>query len=590
LVTVTEVNKNSVNLSFKDGTVGRRYGGGPLPATERERGVMKFKEALAQFVLQVRAVMGKLTPTQRLSVGLLGGAVAVSFVVLIIVSTTGGDGGYVDLFYRPLEPDQQSYVVRKLAAEQFDVVDGVIKVRAQDRGRLAAMFLEDPHVYSEPDWFASLLEPNILETDALRNKKFVIAREKQLSAIIAHFREVKRAFVGINPGDNRIFMHNDLVKATASVNVELKPGVERLKRDTVNAIAGTVAGVIKGLRLEDVRIQDYNGKTYRARPRQDGVPDGNDRLEVTRKISEYYEEKIRSVLNYPGLGVAVYPEINWDKIEEKISTYPDIEEPVYTVEKHSSTGGSKPIGGEVGVSPNVGEDTGVNQGGLEVGASPSSGGGVERSTKTTITKQFDRFNETIKLIERYPGDFDTRTVTVNIPYNYLAVPPSGGEPPEDPEEREKVVQENIASIREQVKRVVGLSNSPEDDQRICVAAAHYIEPPEFVEASFGESFWEYARPLLGKAGVAVFALLALILVAAFIKRNIPKPQQIPIEEIEERIEKEVAKEKKDFVAEMEQMDDTELKAVQVKERVHEMVEENPESAVNLLKSWINKEE
>ena len=551
---------------------------------------MKFKESLAQFTAQVRVIMGKLTPTQRLSVILLAGVVVVSFVILIAINTPGGTGGYVALFYKQLEPDQQSYVAKKLATEDVEIEGGVIKVRAEDRERLAAMFMQDPYVW-EQDWFSSLFEPNILETDALRNKKFIVAREKQLSAIIAYFKEVKRASVGINPGDNLKFMRNDRVKATAFVTVELKPGVDRLSRDTVNAIAGTVSGAIKGLRLEDVRVSDYSGKTYRVRHRDDSMPDGNDRLEVTRKISEYFEEKIYERYPYPGMGVAVYPEINWNKIEKKISTYRDIEEPTFKAHEEVMTGGSQPTGGEVGVSPNVGEGTGVNMGGLSVsgGGSPTAAASLSSSKSTTV-HQFDRFNETIELINQYPGEFDTKTVAVIIPYKYLAIPMSGGEPPEDPEEREKIVQSNIANIKEDIKRVVGLSNSSDADERVYVAAKHYFEPPEPAEVSFGESFWEYSQPLLGKAAVAAFALLALILVASLIKRNIPKQQQIPIEEIEERIEQEVEKERKDFVSEMDKMDEGELKAVQVKDRVHDMVEENPESAASLLRSWIGKED
>jgi len=552
---------------------------------------MKFKESLAQFTAQVRVIMGKLTPTQRLSVILLAGVVVVSFVALIAIYTVDGTGGYVDLFYKPLEPDQQSYVAKKLAAEDVEIEGGVIKVRAEDRERLAAMFMEDPYVYKEQDWFSSLFEPNILETDALRNKKFIVAREKQLSAIIAYFKEVKRAEVGINPGDNLKFMRNDLVKATAFVTVELKPGVDRLSRDTVNAIAGTVSGAIKGLRLEDVRVSDYSGKTYRVRHRDDSMPDGNDRLEVTMKISEYFEEKIYERYPYPGMGVAVYPEINWNKVEKKISTYPNINEATFKTHEEIMTGGSQPTGGEVGVSPNVGEGTGVNMGGLSVsGGGRPTAAASRSSSKSTTVHQFDRFNETIELINKCPGEFDTRTVSVNIPYKYLAIPVSGGEPPEDPEEREKIVQSNIANIKEDIKGVVGLSNSSDADERVYVTAKHSFEPSEPAEVSFGESFWEYSQPLLGKAAVAAFALLALILVASLIKRNIPKQQQIPIEEIEERIEQEVEKERKDFVSEMDKMDEGELKAVQVKDRVHDMVEENPESAASLLRSWIGKED
>jgi flagellar biosynthesis/type III secretory pathway M-ring protein FliF/YscJ len=551
---------------------------------------MKIKETLAQLMLQVRSVMGKLTPTQRLSLGLLAGVVVVSFVILIIVNTSGsGGGGYVNLFYQPLDPERQAYVIQKLGTADYKIEDGIIKVRKNDRERLAAMFLQDRQVYQEKDWFASLFESNLMDTDALRDKKYLIAREKQLSAEISYFDQVKRANVNINPGDDTRYFNDDVRRATASVFIELKSGVNRLSQDTVNSIAGAVACSIKGLSPENISICDYSGKNYRPSMNKDNAPSDNERLEVTSKISDFLEEQIRKCLNYPGLGVAVFPNINWDKVEKTITTYPKIQEPTYTSRTVKTTGGSASPEGLVGVTSNVDNATGANVP-QDTSSTPSSVGGEATSSSSEIdVTPFSTADQTIEHILKNPGEVDDRTVSVSVPYNILATPVNGRKTPEDPAEADKIVQENIKNIKEQIKRAVGISDDPKDDAKVYVAASRPVEVPEMKAAALSESFWEYSRPLIGKAAIAVFALISLLLVATFVRRNIPKPQQIPIEEIEEKIEKEVEKEKKDFLAEMEKLDDKELKVMQVKERVQEMIDENVESAANLLRSWIQKE-
>jgi len=554
---------------------------------------MKIKETLAQLTLQVRGVMGKLTPTQRLSLGLLAGVVIVSFVILIVVtvSTSGGGGGYVNLFYQPLDPDRQAYVIQKLGTADYKIEDGVIKVRGNDRERLAAMFLQDRQVYLEKDWFASLFESSLMDTDALRDKKYLIAREKQLSAEISYFDQVKRANVNINPGDDTRYFNDDVRRATASVLVELKSGVNRLSQDTVNSIAGTVACAIKGLLPENISISDYSGKNYRPSTNKDNAPSDNERLEITSKISEYYEEKIRQLIDYPGVCVAFFPNINWDRVEKKVLTYQTPEDRTYDAHTETVTGSNETMGGPAGVVPNVDSSTGVNtpQEASSVPAYPSAESGNGFTRKVVEKKEYADKDQIQEFVQKYPGEIDDRMVSVSIPYNILATPINGGKQPEDPAEADKVVQENIKSIKEQIKRAVGISDDPKDDAKVYVAARHPVEAPEIKPAALSESIWEYSRPLIGKAAIAVLALVSLLLVATFVRRNIPKPQQIPIEEIEEKIEKEVEKERKDFLTEMEKLDDKELKAMQVKERVQEMIGENVESAANLLRSWIQKE-
>jgi len=551
---------------------------------------MKFKETLAQFTLQIRNVMGKLTPTQRLSLGLLAGVAAVSFVILIIINMSSGGGGYENLFYQPLDAERQAYVIQKLGTADYKIEDGAIKVRKNDRDRLAAMFLQDKQ-YPEKDWFASLFESNLMDTDSLRDRKFMIAREKQLGAIISYFDSIKRASVNINPGDDTRYMVDDMRRATAAVMVELKPGVNKLTQDTVNSIAHTVAFSIKGLSPENVSISDYSGKNYRPTASKDNAPSDNERLEIVNMINQRYEERIQQYLvDYPGACVLFFANIDWNKVERTSRSYPKQEAPTYTSDLEKTTGGSQSVGGPPGVTPNVDDGTGVNIP-RDVTSIPSRPeAGESASTSKEVTKEFTNADVIMEYMLKNPGEVDDRRVTVSIPYNILARPVNGAEIPTDPAEAEKIVQENIKNLKTQIKTAIGLGSAPEDDAKVCVAARHPIEAPaEIKVATLSESFWESVQPLVGKAPIVLIALFSLILVATFVKRNIPKPQQIPIEEIEEKIEKEVEKEKKDFLSDMEKIDDKELKAMQVKERVQEMIDENAEGAANLLKSWIQKE-
>ncbi len=545
---------------------------------------MKFKEIFEMFGTRVRDILGKLSPSQRMSIALLAGVLVLSFIILIFVSLSDPGGDWEKLFYVPLEPERQQYIIGKLGAAEFKIEDDCIMVRSEDRTRLAAIFHQDPEVTGEQDWFEALFEPNFMETDAQRGIKLNYALEKRLSAIIGHFKDTKRAYVGINPGDPTAFLNRDLRKPTASVSVELRPGIHVLSRETVISIARTVAGQIKGLKPQDVSIADFSGNYYHVPSTDDEQPDADFRLRVVRNVTSFFDDRIRQLFkHYPGFGVATYVKIDWKEVQERIFTVPGADELPREERTESRTGGKPEIGGPPGIS--------AHTGGAAVPGDVSSGTGGRPAvveTKMKIIRPLtDKISEAEKLITSKPGDYTDITVTVNVPYNYLVRPLDDKRPvPEDPAERDKIVQESIDSIKQQIKGPTGIT----DMTKIIVAASHAISPPELPEESVVQQIWDFSQPLVGKVLLAGFALAALLLVASFVKKNIPKPQQIPIEEIEEKIEKEVEKEKKDFLTELEKMDESEMKAVQVKDRVQGMVKENPESAAGLLKTWIYKEE
>ncbi len=547
---------------------------------------MKFKEIFEMFGTRVKDVLGKLSPSQRMSIALLAGVVVLSVIILIFVSLSGPGGDWEKLFYVPLEPERQQYVISKLGTAEFKIEDECIMVRSENRARLAAIFHQDPEVVGEPDWFEALFEQNFMETDAQRGIKLNYAIEKRLSAIIGYFKDIKRAYVGINPGDSTAFLNHDLRKPTASVSIELRSGINELGRETVISIARTVAGQIKGLNPQDVSIADFGGNYYHVPSNDDEQPDADFRLRVVRSVTSFFDDRVRQLFkHYPGFGVATYVKIDWKSVQERIFTAPGADDLPKEKKTESSTSGQPEIGGPPGISAHT-ED-----GGVGVSGDVSSGrGGQPASAKTEIKYErplTDKISEAEKLIISKPGDYTDITVTVSVPYNILVRPLDDKRPvPEDPAERDKIVQKSIDSIKQQIKGPTGIT----DLTKIIVAASHAISPPEVPGESVVQQIWDFGRPLVGKVLLAGFALAALFLVASFVKKNIPKPQQIPIEEIEEKIEKEVAKEKKDFLAELEKMDESEMKAVQVKDRVEEMVKENPESAAGLLKTWIYKEE
>jgi flagellar M-ring protein FliF len=547
---------------------------------------MKFKEIFEMFGTRVKDVLGKLSPSQRMSIALLAGVVVLSFVGLIFLSLSSSGGDWEKLFYVPLEPERQQYVINRLGTAKFKIEDDCIMVRSEERARLAAIFHQDPEVVGEKDWFEALFEQNFMKTDAQRGMELNYAIEKRLSTIIGYFKDIKRAYVGINPGDSTAFLNHDLRKPTASVSIELRSGIIELGRETVISIARTVAGQIKGLNPQDVSISDFGGNYYHVPSNDDEQPDADFRLRVLRSVTSFFDDRVRQLFkHYPGFGVATYVKIDWKSVQERILTVPGADELPKEETTETSTGGTSETGGPPGISANI------EAGGAGVTGDVSSGRGgqpavVEKKLKI-IRPLTDKISEVEKQIISKPGDYTDITVTVSVPYNILVRPLDSDKPvPEDPAERERVVQENIDSIKKQIKGPTGIT----DLTKIIVAASHAISPPEVPGESVVQQIWDFGRPLVGKVLLAGFALAALFLVASFVKKNIPKPQQIPIEEIEEKIEKEVAKEKKDFLTELEKMDESEMKAVQVKDRVEEMVKENPESAAGLLKTWIYKEE
>jgi len=546
---------------------------------------MKYREIFEQMTDRLKEIFGKMTSAQRMSIALLAGVLVLSFVLLIFFFLPGSGGaGMEKLFYSPLEPERMDYVVKKLGTTEYTIEDEFVMVPAKDRTRIVAMFLEDPVIYGEHDWFEKLFESSFIDTDAQRDRKFVRAREKQLGALIGHFREVRQAFVGINKGDSTALMRQDLRKPTASVTVMMREGVREMSRETVAAIAATVAGHIKGLNPGDVSIADFSGNYYHVPSIDENQRGGEERLKVLRSVTEYFDDKIRSLFTHiPDFKVATYVDIDWKSVKQHSVTVPDADALPMEMRKMTRKGSSSETSGAVGVIPNV-EPGGVGLSGNVAGGRAGPTGSEEsESFKRPLTNEISK---TVEEIIADPGEYTDITVTASIPYNFLAKPVDGGEIPQDPAEREKIVLESIERIKLQIKGPTGI----EDLAKIVVAAKHAVTPLEYPEEPFLAKIWDVVQPNIGTGILVIFAMAALFLVGTFVKKNIPKPQQIPIEEIEEKIEKEVEKEKKDFLTELEKMDESEMKAVQVKERVQDMVNESPENAANLLKTWINKED
>ena len=541
---------------------------------------MKFREMIEQFTGRLKEVIGKMTPSQRMSLGMIAGVVALAFVILVVVSLSDGAGGWEKLFYTALEPDQQQYVISKLGAEAYKIEDGAIMVHASERARLAAMFLEDQRVNTEPDFFASLFEPNLIETDRLSDIKYVRARERQLESWIGNYKQIKSARVGINRGDSGALLNLDQRKPTASVQVELASGVQRLPKNTVRAIAATVSGPIKGLNPADVKISDTNGYPYDI---EDGSGYDSEQIAMKREIEDDYAKKIREVLDIPGMGIGVNIQLDLNKRITRSETITG-DVPVETHTEEVTSGGEGGTGGAVGVQPNTG--TGAPDMGIVAGESKPSGPGGYTSKSKTTKPLSDAVSRKIEDEEKNGPEIKKIKVGLMIPYNYLVTPTGGGEAPTDPAELEQIKQQKIKELLPLVKNIAGV----DDESDISIIAKPVFEKEEGEDDSMASSVLDSITPYLGKVFIALIAFGSLLLVASFVKKNIPKPQQIPIEEIEQKIEQEVAKEKKDFLSELSKLDENEMKAIQVKDRVQEMVTENPENAASLLKTWINREE
>jgi flagellar M-ring protein FliF len=340
-------------------------------------------ESLKRALESIGRMWATLSATQRVILGAAAGLM----VVLLVVGSIGTTQAWV----RVAGPEaDRTAILRKLQDRnvKHEVRGSEIYVPKEDADRIMTDLAGDGAV-SPNSVYKFLEQSDIFAPRWQQEKRLQIALQTRLEGMIRSIESIRNAAVVINPGSTNYSLGFAGPKPSASVQVELKEGME-LSNKNVRAITGLVARAVTGVEEDQVHIMDTKGRSYRVGA-VDIVDSGN--------LEKSIEQRIKAALmEHPSAAVIVRvkTETRIRKMEESTPTKPVIIE--YNENRKVRKGGVTP-------------PSGVRKGEGDSGAEPAPGGD---ETDTQITERSQA--GTRKVTEDAPaGDIQRITVAVRIP-------------------------------------------------------------------------------------------------------------------------------------------------------------------------------
>jgi len=441
---------------------------------------------------------------------------------------------------------------------------------------------------------AKALPPNINEVfdEALENtgaftttrereERLKIAKEKKLGLIISLMNGIEAAYVMYDTELKRGFKKEKITTATATAKAA---GAVQLEESQVSAIRHLVAGAIAGLKPENVTVADLNGGQIHYGGGENGGSGLDDNYIVRKQIHEQrWTAKILNALSkIPGITVTTNVELDPQQVNRSQSVKYDPKAVAVRQSEEASSLSREGTGmagrpGYVAQQPNTA---------AALAGSRSSG---------TREEEEDSKSETYSLANTERTELDTVgltpdrvAVSIGVPSSYFEKvwreqnPVEEGQEPQapDPTQLKSIQQEVETAITDTVTTLLPpLADENEMAKLVTVKVFKDIKPAEIPSPGIGENAvtWlgEYWHTL-GMVGLAMFSLMMLrsMVRAGPAVAEPPAGMRVHDEEEEEETPEEAILRR--FGG----------SGRSLRDELADLVQEDPNAAANILKTWI----
>ncbi len=558
-------------------------------------------EFLQKLFLQTQRHLKGLTVSQKMAIGSCAGAIVIA---LLWMMNWAGSPVMVPLLDQPIAGDEQTAIQNKLDSlgVKHTISGDRIMVPAADQYRLRAQLAEAQVLPRDTSiGFTKLIEKNSSPwlNMAEQDRRWALALSNELSQVLCEFSGVAEARVFLDRTTQRQIGKPPVVP-TASVFIQPKAGM-RLEPGQCVAMANMVSAAVSGLDPTNVKVADMvTGRSYTVPTAEELL--ANDDLGDRRAKEEHYANKIRSLLapHIPGILVEVHAKLDAEStqtVEEKHG------KPVMVSDKsESETSNQGRSAEEPGVNPN----TSVAIGG---------GGRTESTERTKTETTFDaKVDKTITKTEKPRHVIRELFASVNIPRSYLAAifKSIHKKDPTDVD-IEKFATPELDKVKNQVMAALAMTGEDEEQKRVQVAWFYdemTLQPGGgAAQAGASDNLMNLVHAYGGKAGLGALAAFSLLMMLMLVRRAAegpvlpgeepPSPQVIRVrtgrrkggEETLDMTLDEVVGEAaaSDALLVGKEVDERTLHNQKVVDQVTEMVKEDPDAAVGILRRWIDAE-
>ncbi len=525
-----------------------------------------------------RKVMRDMSVTQRLAVVMTGVTVALALGMMVFIGSLSEKKGTLPLPVRV--PPKQYEEFRVLLEDEGisptyerDTQSIHVPIEQVDRAYMLLarndLFTDDSHAGFEQ----MLARVDYTITEPNRQAMMRVAKQNELSRIIQTMTAVESADVILVEGDRRRLGAPVVPRGSVMIRTAIGKEVTQGIADTIIAL---VAGTMAGLEKERVVVTDQDGRHWYATNESDSQWRSAQRLAQQRKLEEAMQQKVESQVRsfYPGCEAFAFVTAVLDLDTMETEIHKKLEGPVKRARKSSrEQKTTRGPGAPVGTQPNVVRQTNTGGGPTEYS---------EYSEKDSDTL-FDT-GEQITVERKIPGKLEedglSVSVVMHLPAHY-----------ERSEEGEVVRDDQGEPVRTAGPELT----EPQvfDLQRNIAAAIGHPAPREIEIKQVGwtpplegedQQDWaavmaDLARQHLTALILAGFAVVGFVMIWTQVRRVVPAEELAALED-------EIASPEGAPFGEVSDEDRSNQAFEQMRNRIADIVDEDPKKAASLVKRWM----
>lgn len=372
---------------------------------------MDFGKQLSRLKVELRELYGKLSTSQKISIGLL--SVLVAGGVVLAVALTRGES-YVALGG---EGDAKSLAAMKSLLDQNGIPN-----RVSGKGDRGALEVPRDHVAkaiwlagesglagkdTNMDWLFG--EGSFLDTQSRIDQRLLESRKRIVEDSIRWSRSVRDARIVVQRGPEPIYASRSPSADSAAVVVALRPGVEGLTRTEASTIRNLVSGAFN-ITPQNVQVTDDRLRRYQFDAAGVGLSEDEDRTRTA--VQTTVENLLGRIYRPAEFVVGVLADLSARRTQLRTETYDPEKIATATLSSSRETESTTAApGGPVGVEPNVAA------GGIGV-AAPAPSGSVQ--TRDRKDSKFENFpSKSVETTEVPAGEL--KGLSVNVVLDRAAV-------------------------------------------------------------------------------------------------------------------------------------------------------------------------
>ena len=539
---------------------------------------------MVEFWEQVKNTIDKFSLVQKISLSALTLALIITFVVIMSWASKPQYG----VLFSNLNEKDAGRIVDELKSNK-------VPYKFDSGG--TTILVPEPEVYEQRMQFANMGLPQegivgyelfdqtkLGMTDFVQKLNYHRALEGELSRTLSSISEIYQARVHIVIPKPALF-EEDKKPTTASIAIRTKG--DGLSKGQIQGIANLVASSVEGLTPENITVIDSRGNILSGDLSKDeSVALSASQHDLQRQVEKYLEEKAQSMM-VGALGmnrsiIRVTAELDFNKIEKTEQKFDPESQVVRSEEISTKTGGTN----SQSQNPTPGS-TNTNTSNDE--------------TENTITNY--EISNTIEHVVNSVGTIGRLSVAVLVDGKYEAGETDEGEEVRNYIERTPEELNKLSSI---VQNAIGYNTRRGDQISISSFPFDTTRETELLTEFSDAARYEFWRDMIEKATAALIGVALLLAVRSLIRRSkqlgdiiLPKTEVVTKaarieEDDEESYEDEAERARAKIRKEMNQMERSmaadSVQKEEMMKRISSFVQENPQEASNLIKTWLYEEE